>query len=124
MIVQIIFIVIGILLLLVSIFSLAKGKMTETILLAWAFVALMFILAGILLRPLEWQRYISKTALILFSLVGMCLLFCGYFVSCKTSELIRKNNALSVELTLLKKRVEDLEKEQERKANEEASVRD
>lgn len=98
---QIIMVLAGILVLFVSVISLAKRKMTEPFCLTWGIVAVLIILAGILLRPSGWNRYISSVGLILVVLIGFCLMYGSYFMSCKISELMRKNNELAIHVSLL-----------------------
>ena len=109
-------VVAGILLLLTTISSLAKRKMTETVCLVWGLVSIVFILAGILLRPYGISRYISMTGLLLITIIGLVVLYSALFISTKLSELARKNHELAVQVSLLNhenseliKRVEWLE---------------
>jgi len=109
-------IITGVILLLTTISSLAKRKMTETVCLAWGLVSVVFVLAGILLRPYGISRYISMTGLFLIMIIGIVVLYGAFFVSTKLSELARKNHELAVQVSLLNyenramiKKVEQLE---------------
>ncbi|MBP3568937.1 MAG: DUF2304 domain-containing protein [Lachnospiraceae bacterium] len=111
-------VVIGIVLLLTTISSLAKRKMTESVCLAWGLVSVVFILAGILLRPYGISNYISITGLLLVMIIGAVVLYGAFFVSTKLSELARKNHELAVQVSLLNhenrvmlKKLEQLEAE-------------
>lgn len=113
-------VVVGIVLLLTTISSLAKRKMTEPVCLAWGVVSVVFILAGILLQPYEISRYISLTGLILIMIAGVVVLYGAFLVSTKLSELARKNHELAVQVSLLNhencqmlKKLEELEAVQE-----------
>lgn len=116
-------VVIGIILLLTTISSLAKRKMTETVCLVWGLVSVVFILAGILLRPYGISRYISMTGLCLIMVIGVAVLYGAFFISTKLSELARKNHELAVQVSLLNhenremmRRLEEIEaKRQEEK---------
>lgn len=61
----------------------------------------MIILAGILLRPQEWNRYISGTGLVLVLMIGFCIVYGAYFVSARVSELMRRNLELAMQVSLL-----------------------
>ena len=109
-------IIVGILLFWLTIISLAKRKMTETFCLIWGGVSVVVILAGILLRPVLLQNYISTTGMVLISLVAFCIICGAYFLSTMISELTRKNQELAIQVSLLKRenekvvdRIEQLE---------------
>ncbi len=108
---QIIMVITGLLLLTVSVVSLAKRKMTETFCLVWAFIAVLVILAGILLRPVGWTKFMSWTGLILLILVGGCFLFCIYFISSKVSEVSRKTTEMASQISILSLENEELKKQ-------------
>ncbi len=111
MILQIIMIVVGIFLLGAVVSSLARRKMTESFCLAWGLVAIIIILAGILLRPAEWNRYISGMGMVLLLMIGFCIVYGAYFMSTKVSELMRKNMELSIQVSLLKHETEEFSKQ-------------
>lgn len=107
---QIIMVMAGAFLLAVTIISLARRKMTEPFCLTWGFISIIIILAGFLLRPAGWNRYVSYTGLILLILIGFCLVYGAYFMSSKISELMRKNNELAIQVSLLKQQQKEMEK--------------
>lgn len=96
-------IIVGILLFWLTIISLAKRKMTETFCLIWGGVSVVVILAGILLRPVLLQNYISTTGMVLISLVAFGIICGAYFLSTMISELTRKNQELAIQVSLLKR---------------------
>lgn len=98
---QIIIIATGIILLIVTINSLAHRKMTESFCLAWGLIALILVLAGLLLRPTEWSRYMSPMGLMLVVMIGFCVVYVAYFMSTKISELSRRNQELAIQVSLL-----------------------
>lgn len=110
---QIIMIVVGIFLLGAVISSLARRKMTESFCLTWGMIAIIIILAGILLRPAEWYRYISAIGMLLLLLIGFCIIYGAYFMSSKVSELMRKNMELSMQVSLLNHEKDELRKDLE-----------
>ncbi len=84
-----------------SMSSLARRRMTEPFSLTWGFIALIIIFAGILLRPDEWSNYISGMGMLLVVLIGFCVVYGAYFMSCRVSELMRRNLELSMQVSLL-----------------------
>lgn len=105
---RIILIAVGGILLATVISSLAKRKMTESFCLTWGLIAIIIILAGILLRPAEWNKYISGTGMMLLLMIGFCIVYGAYFMSGKVSDLIRKNTELAMQVSLLNHEKEEL----------------
>lgn len=110
---QIVLIMVGVMLLWTSISSLAKRKMTEPFCLTWGVIAIIIMLAGFLLRPSEWNRYISETGMILIMLIGFCVIYGAYFMSSRVSELMRRNLELSMQVSLLNYEKEEIRKQLE-----------
>lgn len=108
-----IIIIVGILLFWLTISSLAKRKMTETFCLIWGGISVVVILAGILLRPVLLQNYISTTGMVLIFLVAFCIICGAYFLSTMISELTRKNQEMAIQVSLLKREGEKLMKKLE-----------
>lgn len=100
---RVVIIIVGILLFWLTVISLARRKMTETFCLIWGGVSVVVILAGILLRPVLLQNYISTTGMVLISLVAFCIICGAYFLSTMISELTRKNQELAIQVSLLKR---------------------
>ncbi len=91
----------GLMLLIATVSSLAKRKMTESVCLAWGIVSVVFILGGILLHPYGISQYISATGLVLIMIIGVVVLQGAFFISSKISELVRKNHELALQVSLL-----------------------
>ena len=91
----------GVVLLGVTMSSLARRKMTEPFCLAWGIISVVLILAGILLRPSMWNRFISLTGMFLVLLLGFSVIYIAFFVSTRVSELMRKNQELAMQVSLL-----------------------
>lgn len=108
---RIIIILSGGILLCVTLFSLAKRRMTETFCLAWGFVSVIIVLAGILLRPTEWVRYISGMGMILVGIVAFCVVYGAYFISIRVSDLTRRNLELAMQVSLLREENEEIREE-------------
>ena len=110
-------IMMGIYFLFMAILSLAKRKMTEPFCLAWAVVAVLIIICGILIDPSELDRYISFRVLIVILLITAGVVWTLWFISTQVSILRRKNQELAMQISLLNqdsekilKRLEELEK--------------
>ena len=99
---RIIVILTGVFLLFVTLSSLAKRRMTEPFVLTWGLISVIIVLGGILLRPTEWNRYISGTGMLLVGMISFCVIFGTYFISARVSELMRKNMELAMQLSLRK----------------------
>lgn len=98
---RIIFIITGLFMLGLTVTSLARRRMNESFCLAWGVVSVCIILAGCLLRPSQWNKYLSDVGLVLILLVFFCLIYAAYFMSLKISELTRKNTELAIQISLL-----------------------
>ena len=98
--------------------SLAKRKMTDHFCLAWAFLAVLIGLAGILLQPSQIEHYISWRGMILGMIVLVGIIGSLWFLSMQVLSLMRKNQELAMQTSLLNqdymtliRRVEELEKQ-------------
>lgn len=98
---RIIMIATGILLFAITLSSLARRKMNESFSLTWGLVSVIFILGGLFLRPYEINKYVSVMGLLLIVIVGICVVFGAFYITGKVSELTRKNQELSIEVSLL-----------------------
>ena len=95
-----------------------KRKMTDHFCLAWAFLAVLIGLAGILLQPSQIEHYISWRGMILGMIVLVGIIGSLWFLSMQVSILMRKNQELAMQTSLLNqdymtliRRVEELEKQ-------------
>lgn len=91
----------GVLLIIITLSSLARRKMTESFCLTWGLIAVIMILGGIILRPYGISGFISVTGLFMILIVGFCLIFGSFYITGKVSELARKNQELAIQVTLL-----------------------
>ena len=94
-------IVMGICLLVMAILSLAKRKMTEPFCLAWAIVSVLLVICGILIEPSELERYVSLRILILIFFITIGVVWTLWFISTQLSILMRKNQELAMQVSLL-----------------------
>lgn len=104
-------------LIMMGILSLAKRKMTEPFCLAWAIVSVLLVICGILIEPSELERYVSLRILILIFLITIGVVWTLWFISTQLSILMRKNQELAMQISLLNqdsermlKKLEELEK--------------
>ena len=98
---RILMIVIGLVILIITIVSLARRHMTESFCIVWGIVAIMAICAGIILRPSQWNKYISWGGLLLI-LFGLAFLLAGaFFFSVRISQLTRQVKELAILVSLL-----------------------
>ena len=91
----------GLVILSVTVASLAKRHMTESFCIVWGIIAILFICAGIILQPTQWNKYISWGGLLLV-LFGVVLLLVGaFFISLYISRLTRQVKELAIQVSLL-----------------------
>ena len=125
---RILMIVIGLLLLCLTVISLAKKHLTESFCIFWGFVSVLFIIAGIVLRPVIWDRYISWSGSMILFVLAFCLLIGGMFFSMRISKLLRQSTELAIQVSLLNQENEMLlaeltkQKENEDRKNEEKDL--
>lgn len=92
---------VGVLMMIITVASLAKRRMNESFCLAWGVISLMLILAGILLHPSELEKIISPIGLVLILIIIFGVLYFVYFVSVKISKLSREKQELAIQVALL-----------------------
>lgn len=91
----------GVALFISVIISLAKRKMHETFCMAWGILALGVTVAGFVLRPTEVGNLISFKGLVMLIAAFFVVAYLFNFVSVKISELMRKNQELAIQVSLL-----------------------
>ena len=101
LILRLIVVLTGVSLLGVTVLSLAKRVMNESFCLAWEVVSAAIIVAGFALNPSECSNYISKIGMFLICLIFFTFIYAAYFTSIKISELMRKNQELAIQISLL-----------------------
>ncbi len=111
LVVQILLVAAGVIILVIDVALLAKRKLSEPISVTWGFAAIIFILAGISLRPNGWINYISPAGLIMLSILGMLALVGLFMASSRMSELIRKNTEMAMNISLLNQEIVELKKD-------------
>lgn len=94
-------IVVGLVTLGVTTTSLARKHMTESFCIFWGIASFLFIVAGILLRPVYLDNYISWSTLAVIFFGTFCLLVGGMYFSVRVSALIRQVTELAIQVSLL-----------------------
>lgn len=119
MLLRIIMIGAGVFLFGITVASLAKRRMTDVFCLIWELISVLLVLAGILLKPAGWNKYISFTGLKIILLIGFCLIYGAYFISARISELMRKNQELAMHVSLLEAEYEEIKEKLDKLNGEE-----
>ena len=107
-------IILGVVLLMKAVLSLAKRKMTEPFCLAWALLSTLMIFSGVLLNPSQLDRYISTRGLVLIIIVVSGILWGLWFISTQVSILKRRNQEMAMQISLLNNDCEKILKELEK----------
>ena len=94
-------IILGVLILIKTVVSLAKRKMTEQFCLVWAVLSVLFVICGFLLKPTSLEKYISLCGFIFAMLIVIIIVSGAWFISIQVSSLIRKNQELAMQTSLL-----------------------
>lgn len=94
-------IAVGVVFLVMTVLSLTKKHMTESFCIAWGIVSFLIILAGIILQPAQWNRYISWEGMLLACLGMLILLYSAFYFSVSVSRLTREVRELSIQVSLL-----------------------
>lgn len=93
--------IMGIIMFIITVLSLARRKMNESFCLAWGIISVAIIVAGCMLHPSQIGEYISNLGLILILIIFFCVVYAAYFVSLKISELEREKQELAINVSLL-----------------------
>ena len=118
LILKIVIILLGAFLLCDAIFSLAKRRMTESFCLMWGLISVIIIIIGIIIRPSKLSDFLSPMSFALILMTLYPLLHIALFFSHTISDLVRKNNELAINVSLLISENEELKKTVEEIKNE------
>lgn len=94
-------IVVGVVILGMTIHSLVKKNMTESFSILWGIVSFSLVVAGIVLRPTQWNQYISWSGLLLILFAVLLLLASAFYFSVRVSRLTREVRELAIQVSLL-----------------------
>lgn len=106
-------IALGCCLLLMALLSLAKRRMTELFCLAWGVLSALMIIAAVLLKPYHLERFISIRTLFMIMTIIIGIVWGMWFISTQVSLLMRKNQELAMQISLLNQDNEKILKELE-----------
>ncbi len=98
---RILLVFLGCFLVIKTVLSLARRKLKEQFCLLWGVIALGLIVSGICLRPTLWNQYVSTRGMIVIVVIGICALWCLFYLSTQISVLSRKNQELAMQVSLL-----------------------
>ena len=98
---RILLIFLGCFLVIKTILSLARRKLKEQFCLLWGVIALGLIISGICIRPTLWNQYVSTRGMAVIVVIGICALWCLFYLSTQVSVLSRKNQELAMQVSLL-----------------------
>ena len=108
---RIVLILLGCYLLVMTLLSLVRRKMSEQFCLVWALMSVLMVLTGLLLKPSSIERFISAGGFILIIIALFGVLWGLWFISTQVSILIRKNQELAIQISLLNQDIERLSTE-------------
>lgn len=104
---------VGIIVLCMDFLSFAHRKMTESLGLAWGFFSVVLILLGVVPGLSDWTKAVPKEAAGAFVVIGILAILGGFYLSGNVSKLIRKNQELAMQVSLLNQENEQILRELE-----------
>lgn len=105
---QILVVMGGIVFLLITSMQYAKKRMTEEIGMLWSLFSVLMIVIGLIPDSLAWVGQIrTSVAVVLFGFAFFCLLLLLY-LSIVISQLLRKNEELTIQVSLLNQENEQI----------------
>ncbi len=105
---QILVVMGGIVFLLITFMQYAKKRMTEEIGMLWSLFSILMIVIGLIPDSLAWVGQIrTSVAVVLFGFAFFCLLLLLY-LSIVISQLLRKNEELALQVSLLNQENEQI----------------
>ena len=99
-------IVIGTLMLLWTIRSLARRILTESFGLLWGLLGIIAIFVGIFIHTVNLAQFISVRGFVLVMLGGVCILVGMMYLSRQISVLARRNQELAMQVSLLSREIQ------------------
>ena len=105
---RIFLILLGCYLLVMTLLSLAKRKMTEQFCLVWSVLSTLMVILGIVIKPSQIERYMRGEILLLVLIVVLSVVWGMWFISTQVSILMRKNQELAMQTSLLNQDSENM----------------
>ena len=96
---------------LIDIILLAKRRLLEPISMVWGFAGIIFIVAGIVLHPNGWIKYMSEAGMALMIILGFCVVYGLFYASCHLSDIIRKQTEMAMNISLLNQEILELKRD-------------
>ena len=94
-------ILIGIVIIVMDLFNLAKRRLTPVLGVSWSIFAVLLVVFGSVLQLSEVERYMSVRAAVILVLVMWAVIFAFYHISIQISDLVDKTNELTMQVSLL-----------------------
>ena len=107
-----------------AVISLARRKMTESFCIMWGLISLFTIIGGCIIRPSRISTFLSPISFILILMIFFLLIYIALFFSHAISDLMRKNNELAIQVSLLVHENEELQKAVENLKQEKTDSKD
>ncbi|MGN1205799.1 MAG: DUF2304 domain-containing protein [Eubacterium sp.] len=98
---RILLVFLGCFLVIKTVLSLARRRLKEQFCLLWGVISLGLITSGICIRPTLWNQYVSTRGMFVIIVIGICALWCLFYLSTQLSILSRKNQELAMQVSLL-----------------------
>lgn len=92
---------VGIFVLCIDFLSFVHRKMTESFGLAWGFFSVVLILLGAVPGLSDWSKVVPEELCPAFLTVGILAILGAFYISRSVSKLIRKNQELAMQVSLL-----------------------
>ncbi|MBQ6024408.1 MAG: DUF2304 domain-containing protein [Lachnospiraceae bacterium] len=108
---RVVLVLAGVLILLIDIILLAKRRLLEPISMVWGFAGIIFIVAGIVLHPNGWIKYMSEAGMALMIILGFCVVYGLFYASCHLSDIIRKQTEMAMNISLLNQEILELKRD-------------
>jgi len=100
--------VIGIVLLIVDFMAFVYRKISEGIGMCWCCIGVMFILLGLIPGLSDWSKTVPREAVPALAFVTLIVLLAAFYLSCALAQLLRKNQELAMQVSLLNQENESI----------------
>ena len=94
-------ILIGIVIIVMNLFNLAKRRLTPVLGVSWCIFAVLMLVLGSVLRLSELGKYMSNEAAFVLIIVMWAVILAFYHISLQISDLVDKTNELTMQVSLL-----------------------
>ena len=115
-------ILIGCVIFILNLFTLAKRRMTPVLSVIWSVFALLLLIFGSVLHLSELGRYMSPMVAVILIVAICAVIFTFYHISTQISDLVDKTNELTMQVSLLNAENVRLIREMRQRGNEAADT--